>query len=508
MTLAAGVHTANFLQPLSYALVTTPPESLAALAQTIAEHTGGGVAVWIQTTADVYELYTSAGYLGQTPAAILPGRLPSSTDTAIWSHMLHFSLSDGATLLRLYNDTVWIGSVAFSTEPAALGILHALLEGWVGRIMPLDLAAETVLTDTHLLQNIVDALPEGVVVGLAPDGKLVLANAMAEQLWGHPLFKVPVDQYDQFGLFHSDGAARKPEDSGIARVLRTGMAVLHEELSLRRPDGSEIPILSNTSPLINSDGSLLGAVAVFQDISAWKRQERERDEAIAAIAHDLKNPLTTIRGSADLLLRRALKEAASDRELGRLRSIIAQTYRMGDYLELLVDVARLHAGELPLAPEPTDFQSLIETIVDALNHSLSEARISFTAHDNPAAYLDPIWMERVVRNLLDNALKYSSADTPIDVSLTASASEITVRFRDYGIGIAKADQQRIFERFARANNSRINGAGLGLYTVHAVVRAHGGTISAESAGLGEGSVFTLVLPMGGPHEITASNEGA
>jgi PAS domain S-box-containing protein len=229
--------------------------------------------------------------------------------------------------------------------------------------MPNHLPVETVLTDTHLLQNIVDTLPEGVVVGLAPDGKLVLANAMAEQLWGHPLFKVPVDDYDQFGLFQSDGQPRKPEESGIARVLRTGTPVLHEELNLRRPDGSEIPVLSNTSPLINSDGSLLGAVAVFQDISAWKRQERERDEAIAAIAHDLKNPLTTIRGSADLLLRRALKDAPSERELGRLRSIIAQTYRMGDYLELLVDVARLHAGELPLAPEPTDFSSLIETIV-------------------------------------------------------------------------------------------------------------------------------------------------
>ncbi len=505
MTLAAGVHTANLLQPLSYALVATPPDTLAALARIVAEHTGGGVAVWVQTTADVYELTTSAGYFEQTPATILPGQLPESTDTAIWSHMLHFSLSDGATLLRLYNDQVRIGSAAFPADPTALCILHALLEGWVGRIMPNHLPAETVLTDTHLLQNIVDALPEGVVVGLAPDGKLVLANAMAEQLWGHPLFKVPVDQYEQFGMFHSDGTTRKPEDSGIARVLRTGVAVLHEELILRRPDGSEIPILSNTSPLINSDGSLLGAVAVFQDISAWKRQERERDEAIAAIAHDLKNPLTTIRGSADLLLRRALKESGSERELGRLRSIIAQTYRMGDYLELLVDVARLHAGELPLAPEPTDFNSLIETIVGALNNSLSEPRITFKTEANPAVKLDPIWMERVVRNLLDNALKYSPEATPIEVVLTASDSQITVQFRDYGIGIAKADQQRIFERFARANNSRISGAGLGLYTVHAVVRAHGGTISAESAGQGEGSLFTLVLPISGSHEMSAIN---
>ena len=495
MTKAAGAHPADFLQSLSHALVLTPPESLAALVQVVAEHAGGGVAVWLQTTPEVYELTTSVGTFTQAPAEILPRQLPDSAEPTIWPHMLHFSLSDGVTLLRLYNDTVRIGSLSFPADQPSLCILHAVLEGWVGRIMQAHLPVETVLTETHLLQNIVDALPEGVVVGLAPDGRLVLANAMAEQLWGHPLFKVPVAEYSLFGLYNSDGKSRKPEDSGIARVLRTGQPVLHEELILRRPDGSEIPILSNTSPLLNSDGSLLGAVAVFQDISAWKRQERERDEAIAAIAHDLKNPLTTIRGSADLLLRRALKDDPSARELGRLRSIINQTYRMGDYLELLVDVARLHAGELPLAPEPTDFKALIESIVDALNNSLPEPRIIFTAQSSPPAHLDPIWMERVVRNLLDNALKYSSAPTPIEISLTASASAMTVHFRDYGVGIDKADQQRIFERFARANNSRVNGAGLGLYTVYAVVQAHGGTISVESAGLGQGSLFTLVLPI-------------
>lgn len=490
------------LESLSLALLVAPPTTLTELADLLADQLGGSVVFWTRTAAGWYEPAVIAGDTTTQPPATLPARLPMpSTPPYIYADLA--ALPWRETMLLTLRDQQWRITFSSMAQPiGGIAILHALLEGWFSRLTTTSsqhdaLASENVLAHSRLLQSIIDASPAGIVVGLAPDGRLVLANAMAETLWGHPLLAVNMDEYTQFGLFHADGQPFLPQETGIAIVLRTGQPVMGQEVLLRRPDGSAVPVLANTSPITASDGTLVGAVVVFQDISAWKQQEQDRDDAIATIAHDLKNPLTTIRGSADMMLRRSQKEVRSERDLARLNAIMTQADRMGDFLGLLVDVQRLHSGDLSLSREPTDLHALIGTVVDAMNGATPYPRIDYQATPVPSLRLDPIWMERVVRNLLDNALKYSPADTSITASLSTTATEVVWTIRDQGIGLEPQDLERIFERFTRGRNSvgRISGTGLGLYTVRAVVQAHGGIIRAESAGPERGSQFIMSLPL-------------
>jgi PAS domain S-box-containing protein len=497
MTIVVDHHLTSSIQTLSAALVATPPATPADLAELLARHLGGSVILWERKDGN-YEAVCAAGErLPDTPAA-LPATLPAPRAPYVYADTGSFPWGPAAILPV---DERWRVLLTPLPNSASLPVVHALVAGWLGCLSAPSRAAilanEDALADGRMLQAIIDATPEGIVVGLAPDGHLVLANAMAEQLWGHPLLNVTVDDYHQYGLFLPNGEPLPPEQTGIATVLRTGEPLLAHELLLRRPDGISIPVLTNTSPIKAADGSMVGAVAIFQDISAWKQQEQDRDDAIAAIAHDLKNPLTTIRGSADLLLRRALKEDRPERETGRLKTIIAQVDRMGDFLGLLVDVGRLYSGELPLAREQTQLDALILEVVTAMNSATQNPRIVFQADPAPPLKIDPIWMERVVRNLLDNALKYSPFDSPVTVMLAATSAELTISVGDSGIGIDPGDVERIFERFTRGRNSvgRIAGTGLGLYTVRAVVQAHGGIIRAESDGPGRGSRFILSLPI-------------
>lgn len=497
MTIVVDQHLTSSIQNLSAALIATPPATPAALAELLANHLGGSVILW-ERRGGGYAVVCAAGARLPAVPAELPADLP--VPSAPFVYGAEEALDWGPTAILTVDDR-WRVSLTPPPARAGLPVLHALVAGWLGRLGAQSgsavLATEDALADGRMLQAIIDATPEGIVVGLVPDGRLVLANAMAEQLWGHPLLNVAMEDYSQFGMFLPNGDPLPPEQTGIATVLRTGEPLLAHELVLRRPDGTSIPVLANTSPIKSEDGSIVGAVAIFQDITAWKQQEQDRDDAIAAIAHDLKNPLTTIRGSADLLLRRALKEERPSRETDRLKTIIAQVDRMGDFLGLLVDVGRLYSGELPLAREQTLLDGLILEVVTAMNSATQNPRIVFQADPVPPIHIDPIWMERVVRNLLDNALKYSPFDAPVTVTLATKAAELLVTVGDSGIGIDPGDVERIFERFTRGRNSvgRIAGTGLGLYTVRAVVQAHGGMIRAESDGPGRGSRFILALPI-------------
>ena len=225
-------------------------------------------------------------------------------------------------------------------------------------------------------------------------------------------------------------------------------------------------------------------------------QERHRDNAIASIAHDLKNPLTTIRGSAELLLRRSLRDERTEREIMRLQTIIEQTDRMRDFLGTLVDVARLHAGDLPLIKHPLDVAALLERTIQARNSSSSNPRIQLTLEPVPLIAADQIWFERVIENLLDNALKYSPMHTRVDVKLQHDQHQVIITIEDRGIGILAEDSERIFDRFIRGKNSSSmsSGSGLGLYTVQTVIKAHDGSIKVHSAGLNQGSTFTILIP--------------
>jgi signal transduction histidine kinase len=212
--------------------------------------------------------------------------------------------------------------------------------------------------------------------------------------------------------------------------------------------------------------------------------------------HDMRTPLTLVKGHAEILLRRLSSgegDATSSREAAA--SIVKHAARLTDLLTTLFDVHCLEAGLLSLSPWPTDLAVLTREVTE---------EVRLTAHHDIKVFADNAvegeWDERRIRqvlvNLLSNALKYSPEGTTVTVSLTTDERSATVRVGDEGVGLDEAELGQVFRRGYRAASAgNVKGDGLGLYFAHGLVVKHGGRMWAESQGHGRGSTFCFSLPL-------------
>ncbi|HEY3109853.1 MAG TPA: HAMP domain-containing sensor histidine kinase, partial [Chloroflexota bacterium] len=229
-----------------------------------------------------------------------------------------------------------------------------------------------------------------------------------------------------------------------------------------------------------------------------------RDEFLATAAHDLKAPLTAIKGGAQLLRRQATTKTLDlERLVAGLLGLDMAATRLARQVDQLLDITRMRAGQpLDLQRGPTDLVALAR-------QAASEHRQTSEAHDisveTDGAELVGNWdrgrIERVIDNLLGNAVKYSPDGGPVLVTLRRERDDrddwAVIAVRDRGIGIPAGELDRIFERFGRGSNvpEPINGSGIGLTSVRQIVEQHGGAIAVASR-VGEGSTFTVRLPLG------------
>ncbi|WP_437313792.1 AAA family ATPase [Sorangium sp. So ce385] len=225
-----------------------------------------------------------------------------------------------------------------------------------------------------------------------------------------------------------------------------------------------------------------------------------RDEFLLVASHELKTPLTSLKMQAHLierLLRRYQRsELAPERLDAALQVLNRQIARLAHLVNELLDVTRLSAGRLTLARAPVDLAALVREVVERMSQQLADARcgVQLDLDEPVVGRWDPSRMEQVLINLLSNAMKYG-AGGPIHVIVRGHSDRALLVVRDHGMGIAEADQARIFERFERAVSVRnFGGLGLGLYIVRWIVTAHGGTIRVESE-LGAGASFIVELPL-------------
>ena len=237
---------------------------------------------------------------------------------------------------------------------------------------------------------------------------------------------------------------------------------------------------------------------VEQATAELRDQITSRDEFMAAVSHDLKSPLTFIKGMANLRRRRAPVTPETEPLLDALRQIEAGSGRMALQLDELVDASRLQAGRpLELRRAPTDLIALAKNAVAEHQHMTDRhvLRIS-TERDELVGNWDGIRLGRVFDNLLDNALKFSPRGGAVDVSIELEADWAVVAVTDVGEGIPDADLPHVFERFRRGGNveGRIPGSGIGLAGVQTIVELHRGSISVQSE-VGQGTVFIVRLPI-------------
>jgi signal transduction histidine kinase len=226
---------------------------------------------------------------------------------------------------------------------------------------------------------------------------------------------------------------------------------------------------------------------------ARARQVRESEEYTRVISHDLRLPLTIILGQAQLIQRSAEK---ADLVARSAQAIVVSARRMNAMIDDLVDSARLESGQLRLNSRPLDLGRAIHDLTERMTGLSGMERYEVRVEaDLPRVRADPDRLERILSNLIGNALKYSTPGTPIVLSATSGPGEAIVSVADRGSGIASADLPRLFERYFRAPGGieHREGLGLGLYITRALVEAHGGRIWVESE-VGAGSTFTFTLP--------------
>ena len=226
-----------------------------------------------------------------------------------------------------------------------------------------------------------------------------------------------------------------------------------------------------------------------------------RDDFIATVAHELRNPIAPLVFQVRLALDKAEEVALTADSMpaawvqAQLRRIEQRLHRLLETLDRLLDVSRLSSGRIDLQPEPLNLGQTVRDVMSTLEAELAVARCktTFTEQGEPAnGWWDRLRLEQICQNLLSNAIRFG-AGRPIDVLVTADRDFATLEVRDYGVGIAPDQQGRIFERFERGLEKRSGGFGIGLWVVKNICAAMSGTVSVESE-LGDGARFTVMLP--------------
>ncbi len=342
------------------------------------------------------------------------------------------------------------------------------------------------------------------VVIYGHDGEIRLLNPAAERIFGYsPEMKArPLrERKESLHPESPDGGPFPLERLPAVRAL-AGEIVLSEIMALH-PAGSSRPLWVTVSaaPIRTPDGRILGAVSTMTDITSLHELQKEREMVIHTISHDLRTPLTLVQGHAELLG----TACRDENSLAHLEAIRISAERMNAMIEELVDAARLEGGKVHLTTEPVFLDQFLGDLLQRASSALETARIIVEVPPElPPVAADPNRLERILNNLLTNALKYSPDDSPVAVRAQRSGEEVVISVQDRGQGIHPEDQLHIFDRFYRPRSGRkADSVGLGLYITRVLVEAHGGRIRVESEP-GVGSTFFFTLPVWGNSEIASS----
>ncbi len=226
-----------------------------------------------------------------------------------------------------------------------------------------------------------------------------------------------------------------------------------------------------------------------------RRSENLKSAVLDALAHEIKNPLGTLKVSVSTLLSQHPGNASQQREL--LTIIDEEVDRIQRWIDEAVQVSSREAGKIHLQKTSNPVKQVIMRAIDGQGFALNGRQIEISVDESlPHVVFDAEMIEKVIWQLLDNAIKYSPHGSPIRVSAESTGAEIIISVADSGCGIPESDQQRIFEKYYRCheNGSKIPGTGLGLPSAKSILEAHGGEIWVQSAP-GAGSVFRISLPV-------------
>jgi len=356
--------------------------------------------------------------------------------------------------------------------------LDAMVEAVRARIEEAD-------SEKQQLRAVLGGMVEGVLVVNAA-GRIVLANPRLRQMfaaWGEVEGRTPLEVI---------------RHAGVDDALRAA-AVTQQLVSVEiQVGGTEERTILVNAVAFPASGERLGTVAVFHDVSDVRRLETMRRDFVANVSHELKTPLTAVRGFAETLLSGGVPPQDVDKYLS---VILKHAERLGNLIDDLLELSRIESRKVPLQRAVVDVGRVAAAVTSGMEPLLRSKSLTVKlVEESPGeALADRRAVEQVLTNLLDNAAKYTNAGGHIDVNVRASRDHVRVAVHDDGIGIPDEDLPRIFERFYRVEKARsrdLGGTGLGLSIVKHLVQAMDGDIFVESE-VGHGSTFTFTLPRAG-----------
>lgn len=321
---------------------------------------------------------------------------------------------------------------------------------------------------------------------------------------GQPIIAPAWDEFDRQHPELADSrefAGENGAGAGLILPLADGRPIGALKMGFRHPRAFSPTLLDELRTIANLCAQALERAQLYHEA---QEAVRARDEFLSAAAHELRTPVTTVKGYAQMLLRaQARDELASDRVTRFLQAIDESTDRLRVLTDDLLDVSRLRLGQMPLYPRSVDLVALIGRLVERYEPQFDPRHTLTLTSDTPAAVVsvDLDRIEQVLANLIENAAKYSPDGGPITITIAGVDHGIRISVTDSGIGLPAESLETIFEPFSRAENAirdNVPGLGLGLYICASIVRRHGGRIEAESAGEGHGTTFHLWLPIDGP----------
>jgi two-component system phosphate regulon sensor histidine kinase PhoR len=348
---------------------------------------------------------------------------------------------------------------------------------------------ERIARDRNRLVTIFAGMVEGVIA-IDAEERVILMNVVAGQLLG-------VNPDDSIG-------------QPIRAVTRTSQIpdLLVRALADAKPTTAEVRIVGTrqdrvmeayASPLQDLGSVTTGAVVVLHDISDLRRLEAVRRDFVANVSHELKTPITAVQGIIETM--QSDTEMDEPTRRGFLERVRAQVSRLGTLVSDLLTLSRIESGTIAGPSErPSDLRRAIEETIAEFGPAAQDKNLRLTVDlpDQPVSVnAESEMLGQIIRNLLDNAVKYTPAGGEVTLRLGASESHATIEVSDTGIGIERMHQERIFERFYRVDKARsreLGGTGLGLAIVKHLVRSLSGSISVTSES-GAGSTFTVEVPL-------------
>lgn len=346
-------------------------------------------------------------------------------------------------------------------------------------------------------QERVHALMESAIIGIAvAEGQTIVEmNDALLQLTGYTREEVEQRSLNTSTIMFPEYTSR---DQQALQELATNKQITPYETTYVCKDGSLLPALVGVVALPHDPQQ---TIAFVLDNSDRKELEQRKDDFMSMASHEFKTPLTVLRMQIQLLQKQRARGEAHN-ITPALAKMGSQVARLTKLTEELLDVSKIAAGKMTYAREQVDISKLLHELADTL-HQMYPTHTILVHNAAPVTLIgDKDRLEQVFINLLSNAIKYSPEANSVEVDLHPSLETLTINVRDHGIGIPRAQREKIFERFYRAIASEqkaLTGLGMGLYISAEIIKRHGGTIRVKSE-LKKGSTFSVTLPLVMPQE--------